>query len=559
MFVTSHNMSRLLAMAVLFILLLFIRQPQQAYTGDTVLTLPFENISGQPEYNWIGEGFSLTLAGLLNNSGLMPLDIEERNLAYERLGLSTTAILTRATAIKIGEKAGADLLVVGTYNISGEGKGRTISITTRVIDLREGRAIGNDYTFSGPIGELQIMQGKLAWEILYQRNSALPFSRDQLIKKATAIPPGAFESYIKSLMTPNKEDKVKFLFRALSEYQQSSPGQYAQAIFALGHLYYDDGNYKDALKWLEKVSEKDSIYLEARFYCGVAYLQLGETEKADAVFKQLIGDLPLYEVFNNSAVNELKKGSFDEAARLLGMALQAAPRDEDVLFNYGYALWRAGKYTAAANQLNQLVRHQGKDGQAYYLLAKSLEQMNQKTEAATALDEAKKHLADFAKWETAGKVPQIARIKNHFSRAAYQRWRASREAGKVATMINSQAQQAEILFARAQGFFLANRDTEAVATLAQLLQITPDNAEAHLLMGRIQERRGDLDGAINSLKAAVFWNVKLLSAHILLGRIYLQQNNRTQAEYHLKKALEINPQDRDALALERLLAPVKPK
>src|SRR5688572_13843893 len=112
-FGSLFSIPRLVLATLLVAALLIISQTNRAATGETILALPFENISGQAEYNWIGEGFSLTLAGLLETSGLTPLDVEERNLAYERLGLSTTAILTRATAIKIGEKAGADLLVVG--------------------------------------------------------------------------------------------------------------------------------------------------------------------------------------------------------------------------------------------------------------------------------------------------------------------------------------------------------------------------------------------------------------------------------------------------------------
>ena len=54
-------------------------------------------------------------------------------------------------------------------------------------------------------------------------------------------------------------------------------------------------------------------------------------------------------------------------------------------------------------------------------------------------------------------------------------------------------------------------------------------------------------------------DAKLTAAHVLLGRIYLQQNNRAQAEAHLKAALDIDPKDREALALERLLAPGNPK
>lgn len=539
----------------IFLLLLLIFLPKSAWAADeVVLALPFENISGKPEYNWIGEGFSRSLANLLSMQGLSPIDVEERDLAYERLGLTSTAVLTRASAIKVGEKAGADLLVLGTYNIQGEGKTRNLSVTSRVIDLREGHAVGSDYTFSGPVSDLQTIQGKLAWEILYQRNPGLAFSREQLIGKATAIPSAAYESYVKALLTPEKEDKIKFLFRSLTDYQKTFPtGQFTLAMFTLGHLYYDDGNYKDAIKWLEKVGANDPQYLEAQFYRGVAYFQLGDTTQATAVFKPLMSSLPLYEVFNNAAVTELRKNNYEEAVRLLGLAIQAAPRDEDLLFNYGYTLWRSGQFSAAANQLNQLVRRESKkDGQAYYILGKSLEKMEQKNEATAALDEAKKNLTDFAKWETSGKVPQLGRVKDHYSRAAFQRLR-NKEVPANTTM-RAQAEQIDTMLAKAQGYFIAGHDAEAVTQLNEVLKLKPDNAEGHLLLGRIKERTGDTEGAITALKAAIFWNAKLVPAHVLLGRIYLQQKKTDQAKAHLKLALDASPQDREALALQRLIA-----
>ena len=44
--------------------LIFVGKPKEAFASDTILVLPFENKSGKPEFNWVGEGFSLTLAGI---------------------------------------------------------------------------------------------------------------------------------------------------------------------------------------------------------------------------------------------------------------------------------------------------------------------------------------------------------------------------------------------------------------------------------------------------------------------------------------------------------------
>jgi tetratricopeptide (TPR) repeat protein len=96
-----------------------------------------------------------SLADLLDKPGLVAIRPDERNVAYKQEGLPPTAILTRATMIKIAERAGANLVVMGTYRIAGEGRDSTITITARVIDIREGRLVGKEYNRGGPLVDLQ--------------------------------------------------------------------------------------------------------------------------------------------------------------------------------------------------------------------------------------------------------------------------------------------------------------------------------------------------------------------------------------------------------------------
>src|SRR5438045_9630179 len=60
---------------------------QTASTKDVVMILPFENTSNLTEYNWVGESFANSLAELLRVPGLVVLSNDERELAYQRLGL----------------------------------------------------------------------------------------------------------------------------------------------------------------------------------------------------------------------------------------------------------------------------------------------------------------------------------------------------------------------------------------------------------------------------------------------------------------------------------------
>ena len=205
-------MFKLVASAILSTLLL--SPTAKPATADTIVTMPFENLSGRAEYNWVGESFAAALSDLLDKPGLVGIRPDERNVAYKQEGLPPSAILTRATMIKIAERAGANLVVMGTYRIAGEGRDSTIAITARVIDIREGRLVGKEYNRGGPLVDLQRLQGDLAYEILYQHNQALPYSRDQIVIDATQAPIGAFENFIKGTLTRDRDARVGFLERA---------------------------------------------------------------------------------------------------------------------------------------------------------------------------------------------------------------------------------------------------------------------------------------------------------------------------------------------------------
>src|ERR1043165_5898143 len=157
---------------------------------DVVMILPFENTSNLPEYNWVGESFANSLAELLRVPGLVVLSNDEREVAYQRLGLPLTAIPSLATAIRLARAANATIIVIGKYSVSTAGEDKTAAAllgTARVIKVNEGRLMGEVmpdgrwasriFDFGDPLLELQRMQGRLAFDILYARDKAFPFTR----------------------------------------------------------------------------------------------------------------------------------------------------------------------------------------------------------------------------------------------------------------------------------------------------------------------------------------------------------------------------------------------
>jgi tetratricopeptide (TPR) repeat protein len=192
-----------------------------------------------------------------------------------------------------------------------------------------------------------------------------------------------------------------------------------------------------------------------------------------------------------------------------------------------------------------------RDGQAYFLFAKSLEKLGQ-TEAATAADDqARRYLqTTYAKWQTDWLKAQTmngisVRMRDVLNRDDLTDWRRTTATTAEATS------PTQDLLVKARDFYQQGRDDEALTELHRVLTNEPTNAEAYLLSGRINQRRSDQEAAIAALKTAIFWDPKLIDAHILLGRIFLERGDRGEATKYASSAMTIDPKNQEAIALQR--------
>ncbi len=104
---------------------------------------------------------------------------------------------------------------------------------------------------------------------------------------------------------------------------------------------------------------------------------------------------------------------------------------------------------------------------------------------------------------------------------------------------------------RARDYFASNRDAEALVVLAGVLSQVPDDAEAHLLRGRVYERAGDYDLAIADLEIATSRDPKQTMAYVTLGRIYVARDDCAGAQTALAKAFQLDSASKGVLALRR--------
>lgn len=565
---------------------------------DTILVLPFENTSDKQEFNWVGESFALSLSELLKTTGVNVVSNSERKLIQQRLRIPLTTLPSLATSLKLAREGKATLLISGKYNIvPAQGDtAATLNVTVKIIRVNEGRflneempdgrRITRDINLNDALGNLQTMQGQIAYQILYQRDkSSLAYSQNDMVVAANKIPSRAFEAYIKGLLTPEPQARENYFKNALRLYGESAPGgTFADAALELGHLYLGQRKLNDSVDHFERVVSayescrnaartenkvsrcNDESYAEASFYIGLIRWEQNNYEQALAVLRPLADDLKLTSVYNSlgsiavqasrsEKKNESKAAALmKEGLDLLKKANESSPDDVNIKFNYGIALLLDGHLPEAAEQLRGVIAARPNDGDAYYLLAKALGGQNDPTAAAvdnqarTYLTAGNRYANLEKEWSRSKTFSDIEmRVEQPKRRDFLSVVLSRRNAAPVVAAVS----ETENLLAQARTQFKNGNDDDALITLRRILASEPMSAESYLILGKIHLRRGDLDQAASSFKTALFWDNRLVDAHVALGRIYMEKGDCLQVKNYSVSALELAPENADALAFKR--------
>jgi tetratricopeptide (TPR) repeat protein len=157
----------------------------------------------------------------------------------------------------------------------------------------------------------------------------------------------------------------------------------------------------------------------------------------------------------------------------------------------------------------------------------------------------------YAEWDrrpAAEQVPKrLERVKNDIE--------LPHPRGIEETLAGGQRDQQELArfyLERARRLYQQETDTEALAELNRALFLSPYDAEAHLLVGRIHLRRGRVREAIDALKISL-WSAESADAHGVLAQAYFDAKDNVSARAEAERAIAMDPASADArAAIERL-------
>jgi tetratricopeptide (TPR) repeat protein len=508
-------------------------------TAERYLVIPFENPSKEARVYWLAEASAMLLADNLNALGRRAYTRDERLEAFEQLQMPPAASLSHATVIRLGQVVGATHVVIGSFTLTGT----QIVVKAQNIRLDSGR-MENEVVESGSLESLFAIFERVSRRVAgATTQTARPPGRPNLL---------VFEQYIKGLIANATPAKISYLESAI----KIDPG-FDRARLALWAVHHDEGNGQAALVAAAAVPETSPLYSRARFCVALSLIQLKRLEDAFATLRTLADRSPSASVMNNLGVIQMRRTVTPETGRAtyyFNQALKIDQEDPDYYFNLGYAYWAQKDAPAAIFWLREGVRRNPADGEAHAVIAAALEATGAKTEAARERELATQLSSTYAEW--AKKPPVGEPIPRGLERQK-QTLEAStirRIDSAIATGQREQKELSAFHLDRGRRFFDQGSNTEAITELRRALYLSPYEAEAHLLLGRIYLRTGQTAAAIDAFKISL-WSHQSVAGQIALSHAHLQNKDEASARAALERALVLDPSSSE---VKGLLSKLKP-
>jgi tetratricopeptide (TPR) repeat protein len=491
-------------------------------TAQTVLILPFENTSKAPGLEWISEAFPEVLGEGIGSSAIYIIPRDDRNLAFDRMGVPIGAHLSRETLYRISEQIDADYVVLGKYDYDGQ----SFTAKAQLLDMKK-LYLDPELKESGPLVNMVQIQRALAWDLLRSLSpDGLP-SKQDFLQSMPAIRLDAFENYVRGEVATTREEKIQRFLEAV----RLNP-RYTQAMVQLGKTYYANHEYESAASWFARVPASDSLAGQANFYRGLSCYYIGDYDCAEASFNFIAANFPLPEVVNNLGVVEGRLGKRSEMD-YLEKAVNSDPNEPDYHFNLAVAYARVFDNTKAIRELKLTLQLSPSDGEAKTFLDTLMAGAGGARPVSAS----------------AGKLP-LQRIRRTYDETSYKQLALEIErAAEVRLAKEDPQHHAAFHVDRGQQLLSQGFYADASKAFEQAIMIEPTNAAAHAGLAQAYAATGKDTEAVAEASAALKLQPSA-GAYLLLARQNLKDNKLSAASEEVDRALELDPHNQDAQTLK---------
>ena len=503
--------------------------------GRVVLVLPFDNRTGDPTLNWVGESFPETLNKRLDSAGFLTISHDDRAFAYDHLGLPTEFQPSRATAIRIAQQLDANFVVIGSYSLAPS-TATTASTANRRLAV-EARALSLDsLTLSAPVQDsaelnrLFDVENAIAWKSARLLDPHFSVAEATFLAAPGAVPLPAFEDYIRGTDAAAPAERLERLRNAVALVPT-----YSAALLALGKEQYAQRDYAAAAMTLARVPTSDRLALEASFYLGLARFNTASYAAAADAFDFVANRLPLPEVVNNQGVARSRQGK--DGTAFYQRAIAADPSDEDYHYNLAVTLFRRGDTAFALTECDAALKLKPADSEAL-ALRRQLASAAPGTKLAAIVDPA---------------FTPVERIRRNYSETGFRQATFQLDQLRSARLATLPAAERAAQYTQLGRDYLAQGLlAEAEAQFQSALAANPSAADAHAGLAQIRDASGDATQARNQANLSNQLKPNA-AAWMVLARLDLAARDFPACANDVAHAQQLEPSNTAAAAMRAAL------
>jgi adenylate cyclase len=526
-------------------------QPLPLPDKPSIVVLPFDNMSKDPEQDYFSNGITEVLTSDL--SRISSLFVIARNTAFTYKGKATNVQ-------NVGKELGVRYVLEGSVQRAGE----QVRIVTQLVDTTTDAHVWSE-RFDRPFKDIFALQDEIVQKIVTTLKLQLTLQEQGYIVRKHTDHLEAYDFYLRGmeyLWRATKEDNAQA--RPLFEKAIALDSQYAEACAGLGATYWmewtwgwnrDPQNLERALTLTQRALTLDDSLPFPHSFLGVIYVLQQRYDSAIAEGERAIAldpnDADSY-FFQAETLNIA--GRPEDAIRMVERAMRLNPHyPPHYPWSLGAAYFFTGQYTEAITMLKEAINRLPTHLFAHRVLAFSYVQQwaCQQSADTQTLEQA---LAAAQR----GIALNDSAPGSHLALGTVYLWQKQYEQA-IAEMerdVALNSNNADGYAGLAEVLSRVGRLEDALAAATQALRLKPFVVDSHLgRVGVAYYLAGKPEEAIAPLKQYLNRYPNILGVHLTLAAVYSELGKEAEARAETAEVLRLN--SKFSLEVHKERAPIK--
>jgi Flp pilus assembly protein TadD len=372
------------------------------------------------------------------------------------------------------------------------------------------------------------------------------FSRRREYRKAIA--------HFRQAITLNPRQTEFYYGLALLQAQLQRFAEAQQVLKELRHIQEDDAtsyllaariaqeqrDYAHAEDLLRRYVQLRPADPEGLWQLGATLIAQHKPEEAESLLKQALDKNP------NSAGAHFNLGvlfsrqrDYAQARAHLEVATRLQPQNAEAYYLLGTALARLDDLANAEGAFRQALALDPKKEDAYYALGSLLQRTGRAEEASQVLAQARR--VGVATQEEHQRSRRLS-LLHHSVKELLEQDRLEEAEKKLGEIVQEDPRNDLAYYRQAQILYLRRDYAEALAKVQTALGIKDFDPAYPMLEGMCLERLGR-DAEATQAYERVVALADYADAHLTLGRIEFRQGNKAQGLSHLRRAVDLEPEN----------------